>query len=56
MLYLMGLKAAANPCPKLPRKDTKSLTGMLSTLALVIIVTMQDSFSETTGYAIWDLS
>jgi hypothetical protein len=52
----MGLKAAANPCPKFPRKDTKSLTGMLSTLALVIPVTVQNCFSETTGYAFWDLS
>jgi hypothetical protein len=37
----MGLKAAANPDMKFPRKDTKSLTGMLSTLALVIAVTSQ---------------
>jgi hypothetical protein len=52
----MGFKAAANPCPKFPRKDTKSLTGMLSTLALVIQVTVQNGSSKTTGYAIWDLS
>jgi hypothetical protein len=52
----MGLKAAANPNMKFPRKDTMSLVGMLSTLALVIQVTMQISFSETIGYAFWDLS
>jgi hypothetical protein len=47
---------ASKPPPinrlQFPRKDTKSLTGMLSTLALVIQVTKQKSFSETIGYAI----
>jgi hypothetical protein len=52
----MGLKAAANHCLKFPRKDAKSLASMLSTLALVITVTMHISFSETIGYAFWDLS
>ena len=52
----MGLKAAANPCLKFPRKDAKSLAGMLSTLALVIQVTMQNSFSETIRSALRDLS
>jgi hypothetical protein len=48
----MGPKAAANHSPEVTPQRGKVFGWHVATLALVITATMQNSFSETTGYAI----